>query len=137
MRCSPNARGAAARSKSTPRPPARPTDIKAWTSQSASFTQRVRDCADATPRARRDHGIDGDRQRPVARRRRRESDMNDDELVGHVTDELAWDPKIDGEAVAVSADDGTVMLRGTVGSLREKLEARKAAERVHGVHKVR
>ena len=62
--------------------------------------------------------------------------MSDEELVGYVMDELAWDPKVDGEAVAVSADDGKVTLRGTVGSLREKHEARKAAERVSGVGKV-
>jgi osmotically-inducible protein OsmY len=33
----------------------------------------------------------------------------------------------------VAAHDGTVTLRGTVGSLRQKREARKAAQRVHGV----
>jgi osmotically-inducible protein OsmY len=37
------------------------------------------------------------------------------------------------EAIAVSADDGKVILRGTVGSLREKREAQKAAQRVFGV----
>ena len=62
--------------------------------------------------------------------------MSNEELVRFVMDELAWDPKVDGEAVAVSADDGTVTLRGTVGSLREKHEARKAAARVDGVKKV-
>src|SRR4029077_16626430 len=46
---------------------------------------------------------------------------------------LFWDPKLDNTAIAVSADDGKVTLRGTVGSLREKLEAKKAAERVFGV----
>jgi osmotically-inducible protein OsmY len=62
--------------------------------------------------------------------------MSNEELVRFVMDELAYDPKIDSEAVAVSADDGTVTLRGTVGSLREKYEARKAAARVYGVNKV-
>jgi osmotically-inducible protein OsmY len=55
------------------------------------------------------------------------------DLTADVSDELFWDPKLDSTAVAVSADDGTITLRGTVGSLREKHEAKKAAERVFGV----
>ena len=58
---------------------------------------------------------------------------SDTDLVADVSDELFWDPKVDNTAIAVSADDGEVTLRGTVGSLREKLEAKKAAERVYGV----
>jgi osmotically-inducible protein OsmY len=46
------------------------------------------------------------------------------ELTAEVTDELFWDPKVDNVAIAVSATDGTVTLRGTVGSLREKREAK-------------
>jgi osmotically-inducible protein OsmY len=57
----------------------------------------------------------------------------DNDLRADVSDELFWDPKIDNTAIAVSADDGKITLRGTVGSLREKREARKAAERVFGV----
>jgi osmotically-inducible protein OsmY len=56
-----------------------------------------------------------------------------DDLGRNVTDELYWDPKVHSDAIAVSADDGKITLRGTVGSLREKLEAKKAAERVYGV----
>jgi osmotically-inducible protein OsmY len=63
--------------------------------------------------------------------------MSNDTLVKNVTDELIWDPRVPSEAVAVSADEGTVTLRGTVGSLRAKREAKKAAERVHGVVSVR
>ena len=59
--------------------------------------------------------------------------MTNAELELDVKDELFWDPKIDSAAVAVSADDGEVTLRGTVGSFRQKREARKAAERVWGV----
>jgi osmotically-inducible protein OsmY len=62
--------------------------------------------------------------------------MSNDKLVGYVSDELFWDPKVDNEAIAVSADDGKITLRGTVGSFREKLEAKKAAERVYGVKSV-
>lgn len=40
---------------------------------------------------------------------------------------------MDSEAIAVSADDGKVTLRGTVGSLGEKREAKKSAEKVYGV----
>jgi osmotically-inducible protein OsmY len=57
----------------------------------------------------------------------------DTDLQSNVSDELFWDPKIDNSSIAVSADDGTITLRGTVGSLREKREAQKAAQRVVGV----
>ena len=54
-----------------------------------------------------------------------------------VRDELLWDPKIDSESVAVAvADDGSVALRGTVGSFRQKREAAKAAQRVRRVTSV-
>lgn len=59
--------------------------------------------------------------------------MSNQELEHSVTDELSWDPKIDSSMVAVSADGGTITLRGTVGSFRQKREAQKAAERVFGV----
>jgi len=59
--------------------------------------------------------------------------MTDAELELNVTDELSWDPKIDSEEIAVSADSGTVTLRGTVGSFRQKREAGKAAQRIYGV----
>jgi osmotically-inducible protein OsmY len=62
--------------------------------------------------------------------------MSNDELSRHVTDELFWDPKVDNAAIAVSADDGEVTLRGTVGNLRQKLDAKKDAERVWGVKSV-
>ena len=57
----------------------------------------------------------------------------DNDLTADVSDELFWDPKVDSEAIAASADDGKITLRGTVGSLREKREAKKAAQRVFGV----
>ena len=59
--------------------------------------------------------------------------MTHDELELRVADELSWDPRVDNEAITVSAYDGVVTLAGTVGSVRQKREARKAAERVHGV----
>jgi len=60
----------------------------------------------------------------------------DIDLTADVSDELFWDPKVDSEAIAVSSNDGTVTLRGTVGGLREKREAQKAAQRVFGVTSV-
>jgi osmotically-inducible protein OsmY len=63
--------------------------------------------------------------------------MADAPLERNVADELRWDPKIDSASIAVAADDGgSVTLRGTVGSFRQKREAGKAAERVYGVTKV-
>jgi osmotically-inducible protein OsmY len=62
--------------------------------------------------------------------------MSNDELQRSVMEELLWDPKVDGNAIAVSAEEGVVMLRGTVGTLREKHEANKDAKRVFGVKHV-
>jgi len=63
--------------------------------------------------------------------------MSDQDLTNDVTEELFWDPKVDNAAIAVSVDDGKITLRGTVGSFREKQEAKKAASRVYGVVSVR
>src|SRR4051794_19139850 len=60
----------------------------------------------------------------------------DTDLTADVNAELFWDPKVDNTAVAASASDGTITLRGTVGSLREKREAKRAAQRVVGVASV-
>jgi osmotically-inducible protein OsmY len=62
--------------------------------------------------------------------------MSNDELRTTVEDELYWEPRVDSEAIAVAADDGTVTLRGTVGSFREKRDATSAAKRVYGVKDV-
>jgi osmotically-inducible protein OsmY len=63
--------------------------------------------------------------------------MGNAALEHRVAEELRWDPKVDAEAIAVAAgDDGSITLRGTVGSFRQKREAKRAAERVHGVTKV-
>jgi osmotically-inducible protein OsmY len=63
--------------------------------------------------------------------------MSNDDVKKQVTDELLWDPKVDNTAVAVSVDNGVVTLRGTVGTFREKLEARQDAKRVYGVKDVK
>ena len=59
--------------------------------------------------------------------------MTNTELQHAVRKELAFDPKVDSAEIAVSAENGTVTLRGTTHTLREKMEARRAAERVPGV----
>src|SRR5271165_4987864 len=71
----------------------------------------------------------------AAMARRRQSMTNDD-LRLDVAAELSWDPRVDSRAMAVSVDDGAVTLRGTVGSLRGKREAGKAAARVYGVTEI-
>lgn len=63
--------------------------------------------------------------------------MSNTDLERHVNDELLWDPKVDSAAIAVSADHGVVTLRGTVGSFRQKREAKQDAERVYGVKSVK
>jgi len=63
--------------------------------------------------------------------------MSNNDLARYVTDELYWDPKVDSAAIAVSAADGVVTLRGTVGSFREKQEAKHDAERIYGVKDVK
>src|SRR5262249_6524458 len=62
---------------------------------------------------------------------------DDDDVRRWVVEELYWEPKFDGEAIAVSVDEGRVTLRGTVGSFHEKREAQKSAERVYGVESVK
>src|SRR4051812_15536879 len=74
-------------------------------------------------------------KRPVTKRKEDAMSLDYD-LTADVGDELFWDPKVDSAAIAVSADGGTITLRGTVGSLREKREAKKAAQRVFGVSSV-
>lgn len=53
-----------------------------------------------------------------------------------VRDELAAEPRVDAAEIAVSAEHGVVTLKGTVGSPRQKQEASRAAQRVHGVREV-
>jgi osmotically-inducible protein OsmY len=62
--------------------------------------------------------------------------MTNDELRTAVEEELLYEPRVDPREIAVAADYGRVTLRGTVGSLREKFEATKAAKRVAGVGEV-
>src|SRR6478735_9056096 len=69
-------------------------------------------------------------------RRKEPTSMSNENLVADVNDELRFDPKVDSEAIAVAAEDGVITLRGTVGSLRQKREAKRAAGRIRGVVRV-
>ena len=62
--------------------------------------------------------------------------MTDAELRRQVAAELSWDPRVDSEVIEVSADSGTVTLRGTVDSLRQKRAVSQATARVRGVIRV-
>jgi osmotically-inducible protein OsmY len=62
--------------------------------------------------------------------------MSDNELQVRVAAEIQSDPRLATASIAVAAEQGVVTLRGTVGTLRQKIEARRAAERVRGVTKV-
>ncbi len=62
--------------------------------------------------------------------------MTDDELRRAVAAELSLDPRTGGEAIEVSAANGTVTLLGTLVSFRLKQAAGSAAARVRGVTRV-
>jgi osmotically-inducible protein OsmY len=59
--------------------------------------------------------------------------VTDDDLELRVVEELSWDPRVDSEAITVTVYDGVVTLAGTVDSVRQKRDAKQAAERVRGV----
>jgi len=60
-----------------------------------------------------------------------------DELMREaVLRELAWDAQVDADRIAVSANDGAVVLSGHVTTYSDKWDAVKAAERVYGVRAV-
>jgi len=55
------------------------------------------------------------------------------DLRADVEEQLAWEPNIDADTIAVIVLDGHVTLRGTVGSVQEKQGAERIAARVFGV----
>ena len=59
------------------------------------------------------------------------------DMVSDLLEELAADPNLDSAAITVSANDGRVTLRGSVGSDRERREASAVAGRIFGVVWVR
>jgi osmotically-inducible protein OsmY len=55
------------------------------------------------------------------------------QLQRDVLDELLWDPSINPANIEVTADGGSVTLRGSIGSYSEKYTAERDARRVRGV----
>jgi osmotically-inducible protein OsmY len=62
--------------------------------------------------------------------------FTDEKLRNAVAAELDWDPRVDSTAVIVSARNGVITLRGTVGSFSQKCDAKLDARRVYGVVRV-
>jgi osmotically-inducible protein OsmY len=65
-----------------------------------------------------------------------ETDRDTTRLRSEVEAALFTELRIDDLEIAVSIEDGTAVLRGTVGSLGAKLAAGRAARRVRGVRRV-
>jgi osmotically-inducible protein OsmY len=62
--------------------------------------------------------------------------MSDHTLENAVTHALAENRRVHADEIAVQAIDGTVILRGTVGSLVQQVEAARTARHVLGVQGV-
>lgn len=60
----------------------------------------------------------------------------DRELQRDVVTELAWDPSVRHEDIAVAAKDGVVTLGGTVDTYAQRYSAERAVERVVGVRAI-
>lgn len=60
----------------------------------------------------------------------------DAQLKQDVLDEFHWDPEVDESKIGVVVADGAVMLSGYVANYAQKLAAKRAAERVGGVHAI-
>ncbi|MEL4180845.1 BON domain-containing protein [Roseateles sp. PN1] len=57
----------------------------------------------------------------------------DSQLQQDVMAELKWEPSVHAAQIGVEVKDGVVTLAGEVSSYTEKLNAERAAQRVHGV----
>ncbi len=60
----------------------------------------------------------------------------DSEIQKDVAEELAWEPMLRSDEIAVSVKDGVVTLAGTVSTYAKKVVAEKAAKRVAGVRAI-
>src|SRR5690606_36554223 len=65
--------------------------------------------------------------------RRREFMLSDEEIREDVIDKLTCGAAVDARRLGVAVKDGVVAWTGSVDTASEKLEAERAAERVHGV----
>jgi osmotically-inducible protein OsmY len=66
----------------------------------------------------------------------KEGTMSNAQITRDVLDELLWDDRLDASDVTVTADDGTVVLGGTVTYYHEKWNAGEDANRIVGVRTV-
>jgi osmotically-inducible protein OsmY len=64
------------------------------------------------------------------------TETTDKRIDDAVRRELDWDPKVNANALGVTAKDGAIVLTGVVSSNAEKLAAVRATERVYGVRTV-
>ena len=62
--------------------------------------------------------------------------MSNAQVTRDVLDELLWDDTIDASRITVTADDGRVVLGGTVNYFHEKWNAGEDAQRINGVRDV-
>jgi osmotically-inducible protein OsmY len=62
--------------------------------------------------------------------------MSNAQVTRDVLDELLWDDTIDASRITVTADDGRVVLAGTVDYFHEKWNAGDDAQRIIGVREV-
>jgi osmotically-inducible protein OsmY len=60
--------------------------------------------------------------------------ITDIELHKDVAEELAFDPRLDADAIAIAVSGGVVTLTGSVKTYLQKLGAEQAVKRVSGVH---
>lgn len=64
------------------------------------------------------------------------STHDDHDIQSAVQDELEWTPDVDAAGIGVAVEGGTVALSGEVHTYAERLAAKRAALRVHGVNAV-
>jgi osmotically-inducible protein OsmY len=62
--------------------------------------------------------------------------MSNAQVTRDVLDELLWDDTIDASRITVTADDGRIVLGGTVNYYHEKWNATEDAARINGVRDV-
>ena len=62
--------------------------------------------------------------------------MSNAQVTRDILDELLWDDSIDASRITVSAEDGNVVLGGTVNYFHEKWNAGEDAQRINGVREV-
>jgi osmotically-inducible protein OsmY len=67
----------------------------------------------------------------------KERAMSNPQVTRDVLDELLWDDRLDASRITVTADDGEVLLGGTVDTYHERFDAGEDAFRVTGVRTVR